>query len=1333
MNHPDTPAAIPALSLHKDFIDTQLPYWLSEGSLESRQQLRRLLIAGNQARHMLKALMDELKSPETYARPLIREVIDTQFSLFLKDETSLLVREWKNSHLLGLIKNHTRTTEQSLLEAALQNFESSEAEKDGMEPGSGLYNVTESGRTLSLLAPTDFATACRELDIGGKYLKHLTDVLEPAPLPGSTRTAATVLGLFSENDRQAFGVALTISYMKGHINARLYAQLQSLQQTGSHVELPCSHLTLGGVVLPNVLMIHARRHINEYLLYVPEDPIAPFFAYRSLHEIEQTLVSRLSDPEYLAFFNRLVPLQHQGTLLALKPGGIEWVDKGQLIGQRIVSSYARLKEPMTLTPTQGDVFQAMARRRIAQIKSDARVLAVSTADIDIVSRQKRLQRWKDLGQSLLFFAASFIPIVGEVLLAVTAGQLIHSVYNGFAAWSRGDSDEALNDLLDVVDTVAQAVVTAGAIKATGFTAGLVKVHLRNKGYRLWNPDLAPYLHPTTLPQGLAADSQGIYRHKQQQFLNIDDGIHAVQRTAKGDQWELPHPTDPQAYKPPLLSNGVGGWRHAHESSRDWDDLKLIKRLGPDAANIKQPMVEPILLIGGVDTAALRQVHQDVLRPAPKLRDTVKHFNLQQELKEFDLNRAEGASVTPHSPFIQLYLVCSLRDWPTNRTLKIVDEQQNVLISQGTGPIEIRIPEARFRKGELLHALEQQLSQAEFNRLMPNLYLTYLTKVENLARNLHATAQTRHQTLFTWLKSINDKTNDPIQTDIHALVPELSKSHLEEMAAVLGPQERTRLQREKSLSSLQRWEAEQYASDARNRAVYEGVYLDSMNNSDSVPLILHSLEQLPGWPPLRQIEVNKSNGQLLYRIGDKSAATHHILVTERDMYATYDGVTKKRLHESTTLFDAIGQTLSNTERDNLLQQSGAKDLREAVRKACSRSQAQEAPLRAAINREQAVAGEGQPFDPLFAAPTPPEGLTLRADGTYQSLAQPDGSYRYYVQEQGAYFQIKPDGSDWRLIDARSRFRAYQPYVRRKTGGGWEIDPVNGALLGGLKDLPSSPDDSMDTSSSDFITAESSASEYESATEGTVELRYSANELAYMRSMRGYQYSQNYRRIYDRANNGRYPLRDEQGLPMRIRHIQSHSKSLITGEVRKSDVLRPYIRWEGFEDVARLYEDKLELVTFTAAHQKFAPEAAMIGEAAVVSRRAISKGEPLGVYGGEVLPYEIARRRRDPYLMQIRDIRPTSPYALNMQPVLSGDNILSRINTIFEYENGQPVRQAATGYNTEAAQFRVMTQVGEKPQEQAILTALFATQDIPAATELRWNYQYDEATIRAIFQR
>ena len=142
--------------------------------------------------------------------------------------------------------------------------------------------------------------------------------------------------------------------------------------------------------------------------------------------------------------------------------------------------------------------------------------------------------------------------------------------------------------------------------------------------------------------------------------------------------------------------------------------------------------------------------------------------------------------------------------------------------------------------------------------------------------------------------------------------------------------------------------------------------------------------------------------------------------------------------------------------------------------------------------------------------------------------------------------------------------------------------------------------------------------------------------------------------------------------------------------------------------------------------------MIGEATVITRRPLSKGEALGVYGGDILPFFVAKARRDPYLMAVKDVRPVSPHALNTQPVLSGDNALSRINTIFEYEADVPVRQAASGYNVEAAQFRVQAQVGNR-QDQMILTGLFASESIPAGTELRWNYQYDEATIRALFAR
>ncbi|MBP1127476.1 MULTISPECIES: dermonecrotic toxin domain-containing protein [Pseudomonas] len=1273
-----TPAS--PLTPHLDFIKNQLPSWLSEAPEQLRRSFRSSLISSNQARHDLDALLDAIQSPEAFARKLLREKIRSWFFGLVTNEDAVLSREWKNHHLLGLIKNHAKTTRQTLLEAALQNFEASEAEAGGMEIGTAIFNPTDSGEVPSAVCATAFARFCRKLDIGGQYLKHISDVLEPA-------SADKVRGLFRAQARHAFGVALHSSNMRQKIMARQHLQLQVLQEAGKHLEITCNHLTLNEVVLPSVLVIKAESIGIPFLLYTPEDPHAALRQHASLAELVAELATRLLKPDYQAFFKHLVPLQHQGNLLEVTAARLRHPEAPAL--QKKLP--ATLKAAISLTAVEGDLFKAIARQRIDQIKSDARIVAVPTADVDLISRQKRLQGWLDLGKSALFFAASFIPVVGEVLLVVTAAQVIGTVYEGFAAWSRGDSDEALNDLLDLVDSAALAVATAGAVRTVGFSTRLVKVKVRNKGWRLWNTDLKPYRHHEALPSHVVADKQGIYKDGQQHYLKLDDHAHAIQRAADGQQWELSHPTDPDAYQPALLSNGAGGWRHAHETPHDWDELKLIKRLGPDAATITLPKVEPILLLSGLDKTQLREVHQDMQRPPPLLLDTVRDFNLDQELTDFNLERAEGTAVTPCSPQIQFHLLTSLPEWPANHVLKIVGEQQQVVMSHGTGTVEIKISEARFRKGELLHALEEQMPQLEFNKLLPRFYVDYLTKIENLAVRLADDVPRKKQRLLSLL----DESGETAVTTM-----------------------------EKRLPPPLQMEVKATSDAAQAARLQAGIFLEARRSPESVPLVLYALEQTPGWPKARKISVHDASpdGPLLGSIGDPDSITSHVLVREGELYAEQPAA-------PTDLLGAIEGTLTDSERTALLTRANATSFEAALHKTGASLIAEPAAAyRGQMLLRHAPTEPGLPLDPSFAQTSPPTGLTLRADGLHQSRPASDGSYRYYLQDQQRYYEVKADPQGWRLIDARNRFRAYQPYVRQKTGGGWETDQATGSLLGG----GTSPAPSLQgMESSDEFESTQSSSDYGSAEGDSVQPAYTAQELTSMRSERGYQHSWNYRCIYDRANNGRYPLRDQTGQPMRIRHLQIQGKSLTSDVVYASASIRPYIQWEGYENVARLYEDKLEVTPFTAAHQKFAQESALIGQATVITRKPLRKGEALGVYGGEVLPLYVAHARHDPYLMAIKEVRPASPYAVNTQPILSGDNALSRINTIFEYEAGHPVRQASTGYNVEAAHFRVNTQVGDAPQEQMILTGMFASEDVPAGAELRWNYQYSEATVRQLF--
>ncbi|MCF5653990.1 hypothetical protein GIV46_03050 [Pseudomonas poae] len=1278
-----TPAFTPSrspLTPHLDFIKEQIPTWVIKAPAQVREDFRNSLIKSNQARHDLKDLLGTIQSPQEFARALLHGKIRTWFFGLVTNEDAILSREWKNHHLLGLIKNHARTTRQTLLEAALQNFEASEAETGGMEIGTVIFNQTDSGEVPSTVCAPLFARFCRELDIGGQYSKHISHVLEPA-------SADRVRGIFRDQAQHAFGVALHGASMRQEITPCQYSQLKTLQETGHNLKITCNHLTLDEVVLPNVLVITTTGINNPLLLYTPEDPSAVLRQYGSLDELKAQLAVRLLKADYLAFFKHLVPLQHQGTVLDVLPPRLRHSEFP--IAQKRLP--AKLQAAVSLTRIEGDPFTAIARQRIAQIKNDARIVAVPTAEVDLISRQKRLQSWIDLGKSALFFAASFIPVVGQVLLVVTAAQVIHTVYEGFAAWSRGDSDEALNDLLDLVDTAALAVATAGAIRTVGFGARLVKVKVRNKGWRLWNADLKPYRHPEALPDHLVADKQGVYTHEQRHYLKLDDHPHAIQRTPDAQQWELYHPTEPDAYRPALRSNGVGGWRQAHETPHDWDELKLIKRLGPDAANITQPKIEPILLLSGLDKTSLREIHQDMQRPPPLLSDTVRDFNLDQELADFNLERAEGSSVTPYSPQIQFHLLTSLPEWPANHVLKIVGEQQQVVMSHGTGTVEIKISEARFRKGELLHAVDEQMPQVEFNKLLPRFYVDYLTRIENLAARLADDVPRKKQRLF-------DLLNEPDDTAVTST--------------------------EKSTLPTLQMEAKAYSDAAQAARLQAGIFLDTRRGPESVPLVLYTLEQTPGWPKSRKISVHDASpsGPLLGSIGGADSSASHTLVREGELYAAPPGA-------PTDLPGAIERTLTESERSTLFSQSDVTSLDAALHKTGASLMARPAPAyRGGMLSRPAATEPGLPLDPSFAQKSPPTELTSRKDGIYHSRPASDGSYRYYIQDQQTYYEVKADALGWWLVDARNRFRAYKPYVRQKTGGGWEIDQAIGALHGGGE----SPTPSLEgMESSDEFESIPSSSDYGSAEENGVRPVYTQQELNSMRAERGYQHSSNYLRIYDRANNGRYPLRNLTGQPMRIRHIQAQGKSLTSNSVFPSTLIRPYIQWEGYENVARLYEDKLEVTSFTAAHQKFAQESALIGQATVITRKPLGKGEALGVYGGEILPLYVAQIRQDPYLMAIKDVRTTSPYAVNTQPILSGDNVLSRINTIFEYEAGHPVRQATAGYNVEAARFRVNTQVGDAPQEQMILTAMFASEDIPAGAELRWNYQYNEATIRQLF--
>ena len=109
----------------------------------------------------------------------------------------------------------------------------------------------------------------------------------------------------------------------------------------------------------------------------------------------------------------------------------------------------------------GDGLTGLFLHRLALVKSNARRLVVPTGDEDEKERLARLETYETVGIDLALFAASFIPGVGEVLLAVTAFQLLQGVYLGIESWVQGDQEQATEYFFDTMENLILATVLAG--------------------------------------------------------------------------------------------------------------------------------------------------------------------------------------------------------------------------------------------------------------------------------------------------------------------------------------------------------------------------------------------------------------------------------------------------------------------------------------------------------------------------------------------------------------------------------------------------------------------------------------------------------------------------------------------------------------------------------------------------------------------------------------------------------------------------------------------------------------------------------------------------------
>jgi len=623
----------------------------------------------------LSEALNELPSLQGFAEPLLVAAIKARFGLDVDVRKTWLFHarriqvddSFVNASRDPLVQyqQSLKAAMQTLLHAALQNFEAWETEPAGMDlnerqkaviydryPLDGL----EMTATELAISPPDFAALCRELDLGGQYQKKVDAFLNPVSKPGDAPDAATFnrRGLLKRVEAMAFRIQLHLARMKSDISESLYHALLQVGDNRTQVSsqgqpVTTSFLRLWDIELTGVVAIGKARDDADseqsIVVYIPNDPLCPLKEYESSAAFTRALRDRLLQEGYLGFFQGLIPARQRAHLLTtldkcLRP--LVW-NKDRSWYEQQVDPHAKLH--LREREFAEGMLTAITEQKAVVLKDDALFHAVPTADEDQKTLAQRVHYFESLAMQALNAVGFVVPAVGGVMMAVAAAQLGTEVFEGIDSWTRGEWEQGWGYFMDVVENVA-LIAALGAVHAEGgtpvvetmtvetpsFIEELKEVELPDGGSRLWKPDIAPFAHDTILPADLKPDEFGVYHHQGKQWISVEGKTYSVNRTPSG-QWRVEHPTKAIGYQPPLRSNGAGAWIHPADRPLEWEGLKLFRRLGHSAEAFSDVTARRILQVSETHETVLRRALAENRRPPALLEDEMRRFQIDEHIQQ----------------------------------------------------------------------------------------------------------------------------------------------------------------------------------------------------------------------------------------------------------------------------------------------------------------------------------------------------------------------------------------------------------------------------------------------------------------------------------------------------------------------------------------------------------------------------------------------------------------------------------------------------------------------------------------------------------------------------
>ncbi len=905
----DVTAALLELTADLDkalVLQQKLPAWFTQADVATHHALQQAHEQSQRPREQAARLLAQVKPLKQFCAEKLQAFLVAKGHTSLAIEHDTLEVPHRSYHMkvpVGPTVEVIKLEKHSLLQAAMQNFPLENAGSGGMPRGTVIRSGHGLVRTLS--AET-FIGYCRELDLGAAYQQHLREVFSlrsPAEAPEEPESgynpAVAQIGKARCLEMQ---VNLHIAYAKGDISKPTYELLQALIKA----DLPASdvsHLLFHGKPLVwhglNIgdtcvwgVMVLANAAEGGFssgptVVYMPNEPVRPWYEYPSLDDFTQYLSLKLQVPAYRRFFTG-------------------YLDESERFG-----FFQRFDQHRTLTRLEpvvetGNLSRFFFNVCVGKLQLDANMLAVPTAQADEDARQKRLQSYLEAGLTLLNIAGFVVPVVGQLMMGVGIGQLLGEVFEGIDDWNHNEKTEALEHLVNVAQSIAGMAAFAAGAKAFGvvkrlatrpadFFDGMEAVKRPDNSQWLWRRRVRAYRHPPQAVSGTVANGMGVYKTNGHAYAKIEGRVYSIAFDATQKQWCVTHPLRSEAYRPPLKHNYTGGWQFEWERPQDWEDpAYIIQRLNPALSSLTGERLMEIASIADLSLPRLRYLAQENLPLPERFKDGVVRFMQEQKVRDLTWQLEHQEHLDLSTARTQMLALPHMPGWPSGRFFEVLDEEGNLLESYpDTAPFDyedlsIHITEKQLERGEvmptLLAALEPEETQALLGEVVEPAEAEAVLK-----RRLLASLELSHRRVFEQLYEESDVITHIDHELLMGHYPRLPNRMAWEVLSGASTRQRLRLREMRRVPLLLAQRTREALQLLDEDRALSGLYWPKQGTQASQRLAVGLLGRVFDWPQTQLLQVRHGslNGELIAQLGRENATMRRTVVTSADGFQAFD--------------------------------------------------------------------------------------------------------------------------------------------------------------------------------------------------------------------------------------------------------------------------------------------------------------------------------------------------------------------------------------------------------------------------------------------------------------